>query len=397
MKSKYLLLPFLALAFASCQEQVILSPYDKTDSTKPGTITVTDVKSTPGGALITYNLPDDEDLMYVKAKYTNTQGVEMESRASFYVDSLKISGIGDVEPRMVELRAVDRQENESDPVFQEITPGRPSVFKVADSFKCKADWGGFLLDYENIDSEEIGIYVVYENENTQGSTLHDVYYTSRPGGIIPVRGLEHVETEFGVYAEDKYGNISDTLKFTLTPWKETQLDKKLFHRITVLDDVSFDHYAGANERAWDGIYPGGWNFAHTADPVPFPHAMSIDLGVDVKLSRMRVWAYLGTDSDYYGHGLPRHYKIYGCKAADDPYKEESWVELLDTFINKPSGGEFGSPNTPDDIEEAHRGHEAAFPLDIEPIRYFRFQSLASWSGMKVTRIGEITLWGEVQE
>lgn len=379
-----------------CTENTVLCPYDFTDKVKPGQITVTNVKPTAGGAVITYELPDDEDLLYIKATFTNTQGQIKETRSSFYVDSIKIAGLGDVSERIVELRAVDRQENMSDPVFQTITPGEPSVFKIFDSFKYKADWGGFLLDYENVDKEEVGIYVTYENAITHETVTHDVFFTSRPSGTLAVRGLENIETKFGIYAEDKYGNVSDTLDFTLTPWQESELDKEFFRRITVLDDVAFDFYAGKNENAWDNIMPGSWNFAHTNYPLAFPHAMSIDLGVSVKLSRMKIWQYLGDDSDYYGHGFPRHFKVYGCPEDMDPYKAESWTELLDAYVNKPSGGEYGSPNTADDIEEAQRGHEKAFSLDAPVIRYFRIQCLASWSGMEVSRFSEISLWGDIQ-
>lgn len=394
---KYLGAILVLVLLVACKDNTILCPYDFTDSVRPGQITVTNVKSVAGGAVITYDVPSDEDLMYIKATYTNTQGEIKETRASFYVDSIKISGLGDVNERVVELRAVDRQENESDPVYQSITPGEPSVFKIFDSFDYQADWGGFLLHYDNVDKEEVGIYVTYTNSMTLETVTHDVFFTSRPTGTIAVRGLESVETDFGVFVEDKYGNVSDTLHFTITPWKESELDKEYFRRITVLDDVPWDSYAGRNENAWDGIYPQNWNFAHTSQPVPFPHAMTIDLGVTVKLSRMKIWQYLGSDSDYYGHGFPKHFRIYGCPEEKDPYKEESWTLLLDQEVVKPSGGAFGSPNTADDIEEANRGHEYMFDLDIPSIRYYRFQSLASWSGMEVSRIAEITLWGEVQD
>ena len=393
-----LLAMLVCLAAIGCSaDDSTQNPYKTNDKTPPGQITVTSVDQIAGGAIIRYNTPSDPDLMYVKALFQTSQGETREARASFYVDSIKIHGLGDTNERIVSLYAVDRNENVSAPVFETIIPGEPSVATIANSLTYIVDWGGFILNYVNADRDEVGIYVGFSNENQPEETLYDVFFTSRPEGTIAVRGLESLETSFYVVVKDRWDNTSDSLKFTITPWNESELDKKRFRYVPrVLDDVEWFHYAGAPENLYDNVFPQSWNFAHTAYPIAFPHAVTIDLGVIVKMSRFRLWQYLGELTDYYAHGAPRLFRVWGCPAEANPYEADSWILLMDEEMKKPSGGSFTSPNTLDDMEEANRGHEFVFDMDIPKIRYFRFQSLASWSGMECSRISEITIWGDIE-
>ena len=61
----------LLFAFAvSCEEEAL-------DTTPPGVISITEVEPLNGGAKISYTLPNDEDILYVRAEYTNSLGVEV--------------------------------------------------------------------------------------------------------------------------------------------------------------------------------------------------------------------------------------------------------------------------------------------------------------------------------
>ena len=162
-----------------------------------------------------------------------------------------------------------------------------------------------------------------------------------------------------------------------------------------MDDVSWDYHEGYHSRLWDGQI-GGWNWGHTEYPIPFPHAFSIDLNVNVRLSQFQFWQRLDSQDLLYAHGAPKYFKLYGCEEGKDLQNPDNWVVLFDGEMKKPSGGAFGDALTQEDIEEAQRGHVFTLNQDVPFIRYFRFQSLMSWSGMETSVISEITLWGDIQ-
>src|SRR4051812_16113864 len=114
MKMKYTLFIWVVagLAVSSCKEESLGGDQPK-DSTRPGEIGNIEVTNIPGGAVLKYKLPPDEDLLYVKAQYSLREGVNSEVRASLYNDTLVVKGFGDTAERLVQVIAVDRSGNES--------------------------------------------------------------------------------------------------------------------------------------------------------------------------------------------------------------------------------------------------------------------------------------------
>ena len=109
-KYLYILIPALLLA-ASCQEEPIGSV--PVDSVAPGAVTEVNVENVPGGANITYTLPDDEDLLYVQAFYTLENGTPANVMSSMYSDTLKIRGYANPADYPVQIVAYDRSGNAS--------------------------------------------------------------------------------------------------------------------------------------------------------------------------------------------------------------------------------------------------------------------------------------------
>ena len=61
-------------------------------TTPPDVLTVVLVTPTNGGGIITYDLPNDNDVLYVRAVYTNTNGVEVSRASSSYNNHIEVSG-----------------------------------------------------------------------------------------------------------------------------------------------------------------------------------------------------------------------------------------------------------------------------------------------------------------
>lgn len=394
-KISYILLILAVVCFASCADDYQPEPRGKNDGTAPAPITHVSVKNIHGGAIIKYAPSDDVDLLCVKAVFTNSQGIQQEVKSSMYVDSLVIEGLGDTQKREIKLYSVDRHENKSEPVSVTIEPLAPAVVQVMSSLDVVESFGGFFLNFTNTTRSALSFYVYKWVDETNEYEIHDVFSSKQEVGQLTIKGLEHKLLKLAIFVRDKWENTSDTLYTEITPWKESILDKKKFQLAKVLDDISWDYNEGYHTRLWDDQI-GGWNWGHTIYPVPFPHAFSVDLNVNVRLSQFQFWQRLDKVDLLYAHGAPKRFKVYGCEDGKDLQNPDNWIVLFDGEMQRPSGGLFGDPSTQEDIEEANRGHVFTMNQNVPFIRYFRFQSLMSWSGMETSVISEITLWGDIQ-
>ena len=82
------------------------SKNEDVDSTPPGIITNVSVVPTNGGGIISYTLPSDSDVSYVRAEYTNSQGEDVFRVASKYNTSLEVNGLNQTSPIKVILYVV---------------------------------------------------------------------------------------------------------------------------------------------------------------------------------------------------------------------------------------------------------------------------------------------------
>lgn len=141
--NKYRILQALlvtSLIFTLGCEEIVREPLSK-DGTPPGPVTAPAVKNIPGGALITYQLPNETDLLYVKAEYELSNGVKVETKSSIYTNSVKVEGFGDTKEREVKLYAVDRSENVSSPITVKVQPQTPPVHAVKNTMSIIPDFG----------------------------------------------------------------------------------------------------------------------------------------------------------------------------------------------------------------------------------------------------------------
>lgn len=98
----------LALSMNSCEKDAV--GQTPTDNIAPGKVTNVQIQSIPGGARITYDLPTDPDLLYVKAIWI-VNGVEKNNTASLNSRTLDVKGFGSTDPQTVRLYSVDRSQN----------------------------------------------------------------------------------------------------------------------------------------------------------------------------------------------------------------------------------------------------------------------------------------------
>ena len=391
----------ISTVLAGCSDVNLLRPGGKNDDSGPGVVTVTNIRNWSGGATISYDLPGDSDLSYVKATFTGTNGEQREARASSYVDSLVIEGFGDTKTYSIDLTAYDKYENPSDPVTVEVNPLEPPISLVYKTLSWSVDFGGFVVNFENVTKTPVGIYIVRRDTLSNEMEYYDVYFTESAGGHYAVRGLPDVNNDFGIYVQDHFGNTSDTLTFNTTPYREDFLDKSLFSWVNpnaVPGDLATSQWNVPPRALWDGVIDN-WNYGHTNWPIEFPHRFTVDLGVSVKLSRIKTWQRSGSDVRWQ-HGAWRLFQIYGCQelpengSVADPFA--GWTLIGDFESVKPSGLPLGQVSD-EDIELLNEGEEFSFDRSAPAVRYIRFSINAVHSQMKLSCMSEISLWGEIQE
>src|SRR3546814_1804497 len=122
---------FLVLILMSCTEHN-LNPTSPSLG-KPGIITDVSVEATPGGAIITYRIPSSEDILGVKAVYTNSNGNKQEVSSSFYDNKLTVVGYNDMLEHTADIYVFNRALELSDPVNVTFTPLESPLSKVGKS------------------------------------------------------------------------------------------------------------------------------------------------------------------------------------------------------------------------------------------------------------------------
>ena len=157
MKNSILIMATLLvlLQLAGCNPDT-LGPVEH-DGIAPGPVVSAESVSLPGAAKITYELPDDEDLLYVMARYTNKQNKVVEVKASVYTNTLLVEGFGDTTVYEVKLYAVDRSENKSEPYTMNVRPQKPPVYKAFEKLAVRPDFGGINIRTLNTDKADLAI------------------------------------------------------------------------------------------------------------------------------------------------------------------------------------------------------------------------------------------------
>jgi len=402
MKSKiFFLILFSGFILAiGCTEE-FHHPYGS-DSIKPGKVQIVHVVNIPGGTVIKFTPPNDPDLLYIVASFVDDKGINREVKVSGLIDSLKVEGFGRAGNYKINLFAVDRGENYSDPVIAEISPLDPPIVSIFPTLSADADYGGIKVTFKNDTRAEISINVAVYDPVQNSLTYRESYYTSQREGAYSFRGYSSVNTKFGIYLEDLWGNLSDTLYVEAIPIPDEYLDKSKFSIFRIQGDTGFGEYGFSPTQMWNEVWNSQWDCGHTG-AVTMPHFLTIDLGVKVKLSRFKLFQRAGTE--LYKHGNPKYFKVYGTLDVNslpkyDPENpNDGWTFLKECHSFKPSGLPVGQISV-EDQEFQLKGEDFEFDINnLVEIRYVRFELIENWEGMNFpySVIGELSFWGEIIE
>ncbi len=371
---------------------------DSQDTTPPGSLSIENIVPTNGGGIISYSLPNDSDILFVRAEYTNSIGVDVYRVSSSHNNSIEIDGLNQNTPLQVRLFVVDENENVSQPVEVEFTPLPSFIFLVQESITITPDLGGVKLEWENI--AEKTVYVHLHIVNGADEDIRILSSNSLSESIF-VRGLESVEMTFLTKVEDFDGNITDLEeKATLTPLFEEMIDKSTW---TLMSQLS------VNGNAWEGETTAFWDdVVDTAETnsdnsyfiiwrdqnggtLNWPLDIVISLNKNVRVHRFKVWQ----RAFWYGGptGVPYYYQEENMRSFNLYASNNSidWTLLGEYDIGDPSDANGNIPQ--DFIDAAANGHDFDLEGVSEKFRYLKFSITSNYGSDTYVHGSEITLWG----
>ena len=408
------------------------SCYEELDTKKTmgdwdsGPITEYTVTPINGGATITYKIPNDPDILYVMAEYERN-GEFFTDKSSIYKNELVLEGFHKQDLVKAKIYKVNKDNQKSASVSIEFVPLESIVSMAQKSLELMPGFGGIIAYWDNPKKTELGIAVLVEDSiDNSKLVLKDVYYSAMDKDVHSFRGFPAKETTFAVYIEDKWGNISDTIRFTTTPFFETMIPKPYadFRPNVPYDNVTDLDANRVLPKLWDNIVntaSHGWLTKAGNSGL----SMTFDMKQVAKLSRIVIHGY--HSNAMWGQANVSQWEIWGIakfdntKIADKPYwldefsvrigaLEKAGVNpatVLPPITFKDDCEYLGLHTLPrlKDVDAEFQalvyknGMEYIMPVNAKPVRYIRMfvrevTAITPPPANNYWSMGEITFYGD---
>ena len=391
---KILLIILFFFVLYGCQEQGRIDVLDENGAI-PMPLEEVTVIPTHGGAILHYKIPNDKNLLCVKAVYEINPGQFNETKASIYLDSLVLKGFGADATTQIKVYTVGRNGKESKPLLIDVTPLSPVVDYIASSLTIKRAIGGLKFDFANNNfGENVTFELLVQNNETKQWKLLRKFYSSLQKGSLTQRGMEAVETNVGMCVTDRWGNVSDTVKASITPIFEQEVPKPFAHKEVLGDSWTAGGPLFGIEHLWDGRWDSATRYIFASSKSTLmPQSFTIDLKHKVEITRIvehqrPQYTYLNTSV--------KEFELFGT-CVDEPNADTNhpdWIKLGRFSSYQPSG-QTGNPTAEDFQYGNVEGENFEFldeygdPSPTPPIRYLRWRTYETWNG--ATEVGEVVI------
>lgn len=442
----YIILLACLFILQACADSYMGLEQMKTDSTKPGKITVNKVIPKSGSLEIHFSLPKgDPDIAQVIASYINTQGEKIEFKVSRYSSSILVEGFLGTDEVTVELLTVDNSGNESEITYVKDKPLISPLELALNALKAEPAFGGVKVEWQNLGGDFLAIHVlteVMEQKNVlslEENQSHLIYSRDSVNTYSYIRPYIDKPQKFGFIVSDKWGNRSDTLIKILTPFREDRVDYKPVEQLNwfnftvnrggldydrygvdpitgIQNDGIFHENSMTPRTIFDGIYTGNQMYCYkfiknlddgdaSTDTLVQSAYATFDLKVDVRLSRCKLFT--RPNNAYYSKiSSIRTFRIWGTNDENE-HRITKFPETW-TLIGEYVGRDAEDPDnlSLDDIEYYSGGQEFSIEGDnvntkaspMETIRYLRFEMVESYGAHEFNYIlNELELYGQIEK
>ncbi|MFS4457419.1 DUF4959 domain-containing protein [Maribacter sp. 2304DJ31-5] len=375
---------------------------------------VSDVQITPiaGGARVSYKLPAQDDVLFVRADYVLPSGETTSLNASLYVNEIDILGFIDTEKEVTaSLTVVDQGGNESSPVQVSFMPLEPPVTGVAQNLEILPDFGGIRLKISNPTEARLTFTTYTFDENNEPLLLgSNVLIDEVPLDPIFFRGFDPEPRDFEVRVTDRWNN-EQVVQNTVTPIEEVLIPKEGFSHFPLPHDAPL---RGGGTHPLSNMFDDnlgtfGWTLDQVAntvgfDPNPLPeytnpfnpgnvtaHLMTFDMGESAILSRfvyhnLRPW---------HGYSSVTWRLIDIWVTNEEPNAEgtlEGWTKVVEDH-------EFLEPDDHVPAVDNPRIHEEGLEVLLPPVqaRYIRIALKRNYLAILTSLATEIEVYGTIVE
>lgn len=387
-----MLLLVLVLYQTACKKSV------KDDVTPPGKVSDVQIVPTNGGAILTYVLPDSEDVLFAKASYTNTLGEDVFKVSSYYKNEIEIEGFNDTLSHQISIVAMDRSQNSSEPVVVEFKPLKSHIEIVKENMQLLPDFGGMKIIWDN--PAEKTVYTHFSYDDNMGNNIVRFLSSSRAHEKFVVRDMDTTRKEFFIQVEDFYGNKTDKVsKGSFSPLFEEKIDKSTW---TLVSNLSVDGNAweGRTVNLWDDVVDTYGNNSDNSycmiwrnrngGQLNYPLDIVIDLNSSVIINRFVVWQrafWYNNESEYFYY-QNENFKSFNLYSSND---KTEWNLLGEFTLGDPKDENGKVPQ--EFIQEAINGHNFELDEYPAPFRYLKFSITENFGSEEYVNISELSLFG----
>ena len=373
----------MVVSFSSCKD-------DETSLTTPVDLSY---EPTMGGAIIKFTAPKSNDLLYIKAAYTNSLGKDVYRTTSIYDNKIEIDGLADeTKTYPIRVSAVDKWGGETSATVINVQPGRSFINVIKDNLAIHPICGGLAVTWVNpvgtdmqlddITANSVAkvVYVVVDYTDADGVTRTRYLSSKQKNAKSNIRNMFAGNYKVTYRVEDASGNRTEQSSPTSIDVPAEQESLKfieredpangsykefiwtLVPRLTTLQPA----WEYTNESIFDGIIDSNTsnteNYCGTdCDNSSVTYGASIpwdtdqvDIVIDmhqvVSISRLKAWqrAYtydsqpysgasgqtsgISDDYFYYQPQNLKRFKLFGSMTLD----EEGWFLIKDCDISSNS-------------------------------------------------------------
>ena len=183
MKYSIFLWIFLLGCLSACKDD------DNEGFDVPVEFTALSFDAVPGGAVMRYKLPDNEDIFGVRVRYTDAFGEQLYKDGSYLSDTLLLSGFKEARADVpVQISFFNSNLKESGMIEKTFSTKAAATVALFDNLTVNPFWGGFNVTYFSPEIVSGMIHVFYVGTNPltheQDSILMGSYPISEGGDTL---------------------------------------------------------------------------------------------------------------------------------------------------------------------------------------------------------------------
>lgn len=354
----YLIAISILLITFSCKEDVLFEDR-AADGTPPSEVTIDEIIPKAGKLVVHWNLPEDEDFLYVKVSYPKEDGDRVLTFSKFNEDSITIPNLKDQEYTLT-FQSVDVSGSVSDGITQKATPLKPAYKTAAETADAVSTVGAIIFDWDNPSADTLLARVLIELESRD--SLVDVRYTGSTSTIRVAASESQFKYKIEFLDPEHNSAISEAMELAASP--EIKFDRTRF-----LSD-----YSGYS--SFMNVFNGDFA-SHFAAGGPFPKTFPFEYDQQIFLSRILLYVSRRNEGNI--QHFPREVEVWTSMTGND-----------EDFVRQ--AGPVTLKEVEPDRSDWYEAREIVFE-NVPQCRYIKLVTNSTYSGGTACVIGEIEVFG----